>query len=54
MNGDNWHRCPNGPEYVTVVLDGDTLKFVDEYEFEINYCPYCGKAKDGLEDVHDD
>ena len=43
------HRCDEGPDFVTVILEDGTLKFVDEYEFKINYCPYCGRSQEEIE-----
>jgi len=45
---DNFHRCDESPDYVTVIIEDRCLKFVDEYKFEINYCPYCGKSEEDL------
>lgn len=44
MSDTLFHRCEQGPDFVTVVIKDGALKFVDEYEFEINFCPYCGES----------
>jgi hypothetical protein len=43
----DWHECDPAPEFSGVLVT-DTLKFIDEYKHEINYCPYCGTPAEEL------
>jgi len=45
---ENWHDCPEDLGYRAVYYDGKTLAFIDEYKFDINYCPYCGQSAEEL------
>jgi hypothetical protein len=42
------HICSESPPWSGVIIENGDLKMVDEYKFNINYCPYCGRTEEEI------